>query len=48
MVANLAMIRGVKDVSKEIETIDKKTLDNYNVVINYIIMCFIFDHRKII
>ena len=48
LLANLAMIRGVKAISEEIETIDKE----YWIIIIwlsiYIIMCFIFDYREII
>ena len=48
LVANLAMIRGVKAIREEIEAIDKRILDNYNMAIINIIMCFISDYRKII
>ena len=37
LLENLAMIRGAKRI-----------LDNYNMAITNIIMCFIFNHRKII
>ena len=40
LVTNLAMIRGVKALSEEIEAIDKEILDNYNMVINYICMFY--------
>ena len=48
LVANLATIRGVKAITKEIETIDKE----YWIIIiwlSFILLCILFvDHRKII
>ena len=48
LVANLAMLRGVKAISKEIETIDKE----YWIIIiwlSFILLCILFFyHRKII
>ena len=48
LITNLAMIRGVKAISKEIENINKEYWINNNMVIIDIIMHFIFDTRKII